>query len=382
MPKTLLLCEYPSLNGGERSLLAVLEHLRKASFELVAAAPPHGPLADALAQQGVDVIPFMQQCADGVRLSQQQLRRRLRRLLTASAPDVVHANSLSTSRLSGPVVAEVGIPSVGCLRDIVNISEAAMADINRHRRLLAVSHATRRWHVARGLAAAKTHVLYNGVDLDLFRPRPATGYVHRQLGLPDEALLVGAVGQIGARKGLDVLVDAARIVAPRAPRAHFIVVGQRYSFKEEAVEYETALHAACSRPPLAGRFHFLGVRRDVHRLLNELALLAHAARQEPLGRVLLEAAAAGTPIVAACVGGTREIFPVDSSTARLIAPDSAAELAAAILHLLSDEGLRRRLGQAARQRATGAFDARRSAQALASHYFDLVQDANTSCLET
>jgi glycosyltransferase involved in cell wall biosynthesis len=372
MPRVLLLCEYPSLNGGEHSLLAVLGHIRREGFDFIAAAPPQGPLADALARQDVEVIPFAQRDADGPRLPQQRRRRRLVALIADVHPDVVHANSLSMSRLSGPVVEKTGVPSIGHLRDIVNISSAAADDVNRHRRLLTVSHATRHWHLAHGVSAEKTYVLYNGVDLDRFRPRPPTGYLHRELGLPRAAQLIGAIGQIGARKGLDVLLEAAKLIAPLAPRAHFVVVGRRYSRKEEAVQFEAAVRRASEQAPLAGRFHFLGVRCDVDRLLNELSLLIHAARQEPLGRVLLEAASAGTPIVATRVGGACEIFPLAAAAAALVPPEDAAAVAAASLRLLSNQTLRRRLGQAARRRAAQTFDARCCAEALASHYLDVI----------
>jgi glycosyltransferase involved in cell wall biosynthesis len=111
------------------------------------------------------------------------------------------------------------------------------------------------------------------------------------------------------RKGLDTLLAAAGRIAGGQPNAHFLIVGQRYSQKQEAFEYEAALHAVASQPPLAGRVHFLGLRDDMPGLLNELALLVHAARQEPLGRVLLEAAASAVPVIATAVGGTAEIFP-------------------------------------------------------------------------
>ena len=65
------------------------------------------------------------------------------------------------------------------------MSRQAIADLNCHSRLLAVSEATRQFHVAQGLAGEKTFVLYNGIDLEQFRPRPPTGYLHRQLGLPE-----------------------------------------------------------------------------------------------------------------------------------------------------------------------------------------------------
>jgi glycosyltransferase involved in cell wall biosynthesis len=124
-----------------------------------------------------------------------------------------------------------------------------------------------------------------------------------------------------------------------------------------------------SAPPLAGHVHLLGERGDVPQLLRELTLLLHAARQEPLGRVLLEAAACGNAIVATTAGGTAEIFP-HPSQARLVPVDDVDRLASETLRLLEDESSRRALGQAARTRAEQAFNVRHAAAQLAVHYRD------------
>ena len=368
MPRVLVLCEYSSLNGGERSLLAVVKGVRSAGFDLLVATHPQGPLADELSNRNIAVWPLETTSADGTRQSQAVLRKHLRHAIIDTAPDLVHANSLSMSRLAGPVVAELGLPSVGHLRDMIKISAAAMADLNCHTRLLAVSQATRDWYVAAGMAGAKTHVLYNGVDLDRFRPRAATGYLHEQLGLTRDVPLVASIGQVGVRKGLDVFLEAARLVVKQGAAAHFVIVGQRHSQKDEARKYEQDLRAAAATGSLSGRVHFLGRRNDIHRLLNEVTILVHAARQEPLGRVLLEAAASGTTIVASRVGGTAEIFPPGSAAAMLVAPEKPVELAGAILAALENPTLRGSLSSAARRRAEIAFDARVAALDLAKHY--------------
>ena len=118
----------------------------------------------------------------------------------------------------------------------------------------------------------------------------------------------------------------------------WLVIGQRFSGKAESRQFEDRLHQAAAGP-LAGKVHFLGVRDDVPRILNELTLLVHPARQEPLSRVLLEAAAAGLAIVATDVGGTREIFPPESEVACLVPPDDVQAMSAAIGRLLGDATL-------------------------------------------
>ena len=352
-------------------MLSTLGGVQAAGFRLVVAAPPAGPLAEALAAKGVEQIPFSTAEPGGGRRPRNVLRNDLDRLLRRCRPDVLHANSLSMGRLSGPVSAAAGVPSMAHLRDIVRLSRQAIDDLNRNGRLLAVSHAVRRHHLAAGLDAAKTHVVYNGVDLAQFRPRPPTGYLHRELALPPDARLVGAIGQICLRKGQDVLVQAAAELAGRFPNVHYLIIGRRHSQKQESVDFEASLHNAAQRGPLAGRLHLVGERDDVDHVLNELAFLVHPARQEPLGRVLLEAAAAGVPIMATAVGGTHEIFPPHRHTARLVTHDHATALAEAMPELLDDDPKCRALAQAARARAESAFGLDRAVAGIVAQYADV-----------
>ena len=164
-----------------------------------------------------------------------------------------------------------------------------------------------------------------------------------------------------------MLARAAARLAPALPEVHYLIVGERHSRKDESRAFEAALRAAAAGP-LAGHWHFLGPRDDVAEILPELAVLAHPARQEPLGRVLLEAAAAGVAVIATDVGGTREIFAPDSASARLVPPDNADSLAEAIRELIGDPRQRSRLGAAARRRAEEAFDVDHAAAGLVEHY--------------
>jgi len=366
--RLLLFCEYATLNGGERSLLSVLPDIIDCRFEVFVALPGRGDLVDALRQFNVTVIPFEFHHLDGTRLDQASLRLRLQPILREVRPDLVHANSVSTSRLSGPVVRALECSSVGHLRDMIRLSKAALADLACHTRLAAVSQATKNWYVDAGLAGDSISVVYNGVDLQRFRPRPPSGFLHRQLDLPPNTQMVGTVGQIGMRKGLDVLLEAMRRVISRHEQCHLLVVGERYSAKAEAIEFERSLHNRACELPLRGRVHFLGYRTDVDEVLPELCVLVHAARQEPLGRVLLEAAATGVAIVATDVGGTTEIFPADARAAALVSPEDPHALAASISELLADAPRRVRLGSAARRRAESAFDTVRAAGQLVDLY--------------
>ncbi len=368
MCDVLWLFEFPTLNGGERSLLATLPHLQREGFRFQAIAPSQGPLADALEEAGVAVVPFVFHGTDAKRLPQDVLRQQLGAVLDQRRPSLLHANSLAMGRLCGPVTARLGVPSLAHLRDMLRLSRQAICDLNENDRLIAVSHATRDYHVAQGLQAEATHVLHNGVHLERFQPRPPSGRLHRELGLPPRARLIGSIGQLILRKGQDVLAQAALKLADEYDDIHLVFVGERYSEKAEAIRYVEDLRNVFRATSMADRVHFLGERDDVASLMNEFTLLVHSARQEPLGRVLLEAAASGVAVVASDVGGTREIFPPAEQAARLVPPDDPSALAAAMHELLCDPAERQRMQAAARCRAEAAFDISIAAGGLARHY--------------
>jgi len=152
---------------------------------------------------------------------------------------------------------------------------------------------------------------------------------------------------------------------------HYVLVGERYSEKYENVTYEAEIIRRFASGPLAGRAHRLGRRNDIERLMNKADLLVHPARQEPLGRVLLEAAASGLPILATHVGGTPEIVE-DGVSARLIPPNNAPALAEALIELYDDGEKRARFAAAARRRAEAEFSIERAAGELAAVWRELI----------
>jgi glycosyltransferase involved in cell wall biosynthesis len=347
-------------------MLSTLAGITAAGYKVRIAAPAEGPLAVALLLHGVEVVPFESSYPDSTRLSLSERRGRLADILRTQRPALLHANSLAMGRLSGPVAAELSVPSISHLRDIVTLSAQAVTDLNRHRHLLAVSEAARLYHVAQGLAENKTRVLYNGVDTNRFRPTPSTGYLHDELGLPCGIPLLASIGQISLRKGLDIAAAALSSLANQKSFA-WLVIGERHSDKDESRQFESQLHRA-ARCSLAGRLFFLGNRDDVDRILPELTLFVHPARQEPLGRVLLEAAAAGRAIVATDVGGTREIFPAECDAAVLVPPDDPAGTARALGDLLLNPARRVQSGANARRRIESHFTIERATAGLLSHY--------------
>jgi len=376
MPRVIVLCEYPTLNGGEHSLLAMLPGLQQRGFDVHVACPAVGPLAAAVAARSVAILPW------GANQPPRAATLDVRRASLADwfhehfarvRPDLLHANSLSLGRLVAPLAAEQGWPCTAHLRDIGHLSQAAANDLNQLTGLVAVSQATRAWHLTQGLRPERVVVIANGIDLNQFRPGPRTGWLHTLLGLPSQAILAGTIGQLVMRKGQDVLLAAlpqivANLRAAGQPPFHLVIVGLRYSEKAEAHCYEQQLRQAADHQAVRGHVHFLGYQAQVARLLAELDLLIHPARQEPLGRVLLEAAACGVPIIATAVGGTSEIFPPESDSACLIPADDQIALAGAVNQLLADPVRRGNLAKNARHRIATAFEVTEQSGRLADYW--------------
>ena len=304
--------EFPTLSGGERSMLAVLSRPPAEGWDVVALAPPDGPLADELRVAGVRVEPFDLR-ASGNKPPPEWAAEMLGEAVDRCGADLVHANSLSMSRVAGRWSATTGRTATGHVRDMMRLSQAAVRDVNALAAVLCVSGATRDYHLAQGLDAAVSRVVHNGVDV------PAAGETIERTGPP----VIATVGQVCLRKGHDVA--AAALATMGNVDWRWWVVGERFSQKAESAAFDAALETTLGS--LSDRLVRTGYRDDVWPVLRRADVLLHPARQEPFGRVLLEASAVGTPIVACDVGGTREML---GDTATLVPPDDPSALAAAV----------------------------------------------------
>jgi glycosyltransferase involved in cell wall biosynthesis len=360
----LLAFEFATLNGGERSIQAILPQMVGTEFEFVALAPTAGLLTRSFEEIGVPAVPFDVRDADAQRRPAEAILQDLHAAIRRVRPDLVHGNSLSMGRLTGTVAAQSAAVCTAHLRDIVRLSGTAVEQLNANRALIAVSNAVRDFHANQGVDQNRLHVIYNGIDGRDVPSRRGTDLLKAELRLPPAAFLVATIGQICLRKGQDVFARAAILAARQMPAAHFLLIGQRYSAKPESIAYDESIDREIIAAGLSDRFHRLGYRADVDRLLPEVDLLVHSALQEPFGRVLLEAAIAGCPIIATTVGGTAEML-VDGESALLVPAAAPEALATAMVQLYGNTALRDRLAGAARQRITALFPIERAARGLA-----------------
>lgn len=187
--------------------------------------------------------------------------------------------------------------------------------------------------------------------------------IRRSLGA-GKGVLVGMIGRLEPVKGAEYFIDAAKEVSGNFPGARFIVIGE--GALRKALELRVAHYG------LAGRFLFTGWREDIREILNGIDILVLPSLNEALGLVLLQAQAAGVPVVASRVGGVEEAL-VDGQTGILVSPADSKALASAIGTLLNDGAMRRSMGDRGHEWVSGRFTVEKMARDHQALYENLLR---------
>ena len=352
------------MGGAQHSLLDIAEANRdRGAIALL----EDGPFATALESRGVRVLridggsalrnikkttafPGMGALVAAVKMARVVAR-------VGRDFDVLYANSPKSFLVAALAGRFARKPVVWHLRDILGQGHFSAANVRAvvaaanwsAVRIVANSQATADAFVAAGGRASLVTVVHNGIDpapFDALAPDTRAA-VRAELGISDDAFVVGCFSRLHPWKGQTVLLDAVA----RMPGVHALVVGGAL-FSGEA-PYEAELRARAELPSFAGRVHMLGTRDDVPRLLAACDVVVHASvLAEPFGRVLVEAMLAGRPVVATRAGGVPEVV-TDGETGVLVPPGDARALGEALDALRRDPA---RIASLSRQ---GAAHARR-----------------------
>ncbi|MEW6428723.1 MAG: glycosyltransferase family 4 protein [Thermodesulfobacteriota bacterium] len=213
-------------------------------------------------------------------------------------------------------------------------------------RLIALTPGERRDYLDRRVApAGKIDLVHSGVDLKPFADgvRQERRAALRRLGLPEDCgKIVGTVGWLSPIKNPLGLFEAMEQVWQRFPEAHLVYVGKG--------ELEEELRRRIDKSGKAERVSLLGWRRDIHLIMPLFDCFVLASLNEGMGRVLVEAMAAGRPLVATRVCGIPDLVE-DGDNGHLVEPDDPAGMAAAIARILADPEGAAAMGERGRRRS-------------------------------
>jgi glycosyltransferase involved in cell wall biosynthesis len=285
------------------------------------------------------------------------------------APDVLHTHLKHADLAGSYVTRRTRIPMVSTLHLIEAEGPAPgrakqrLATAVRRRSAaltIAVSDALRSWYLRTfDVPAAGVVTVHNGIAAPPVRPVGELAAVRAGLGVSPGHVLVTMVGIMRAGKGHAELIESARRI-PDGARVHILFVG------DGPLRQRLVAAAAGLRCPVT----FTGYRTDVPDLLAASDLVAHPAQTDALPTALIEALAAGRPVVAAAVGGIPEIVTPDAG--RLVPPGDVAGLATEIVRLAADGEARRRLGAGGRARFEREFEAGTWTRKLRRCYDDVL----------
>lgn len=337
------------IGGGQRSLLGLMRGLDRREFAPLLACPGGGTLAEAAREvvERVVEMDFPSLRGWGI-LGGGGTVWRLRRIVRREGIDLLHANGSRCMFYTGLVGKLARVPVVWHVR-IAAADGAWDGFLGRLATCaVAISEAVRQRLVER-MDRERIRVIYNGEELERFS-EASGATIRRELGDGAE-YLVGMVARLTDEKDYETFLRAARKISEKKPGTRFLIVGEDPTPDGKRRRYLEALAAELG---LQKKVIFTGQREDVPAVMAGLDLLVHCAHQEGFGRVLVEAMAAATPVVATRVGGIPEVVE-EGETGLLVPPGDAEGTAEATVALLEDAGRRKEMGLAGQRRVRERF---------------------------
>lgn len=346
-----------TFGGGERHLADLSRALTDLGHEVYAASVPSSPLSAELSFLNKErTLP----------LSRRNYLKNVASLagfIRAHDIEIVHSHAARDYHLAALAVRRAKRGRLVLTRHTLfplrRINKLVLSNVSR---VVAVSQAVAESLLKKGVIdSAKITVIHNGIDIDRFtRSDPGA----------DAPIVVGTVGHLAPIKGHDVFVRAAKLVRAHRFDVHFAIIGED---KSPQMNYRRSLEKLIDELGLNGFVTMPGWRDDMNAVLSSLTLFVSAARSEPFGLAIVEAMAAGLPIIATASEGALEILE-DGVSGKLVPLDNPEALAEAINKLLDDPLERSRLGQNALRTARDRYSLKRMAIDTERVYREVLND--------
>jgi len=375
-PKVVHLITRLELGGAQQNTLYCVETHDRARFD-VGLWTGEGGILDsrtrAIGDADVRLLPWLVHPIDPARDAVAVLRL----AFMLRDVDLVHTHSSKAGILGRAAARLAGVPGIvhtvhgwsfndvqpAAARSLYVEVERAAARVTD--RIVCVSRFDRDRGLLRGIGhASQYRIVRSGIDPSLYRaPAGARARIREILGAGPDDVLVGSIANFKPQKGPLDFVAAAKIARERNPHMRFVVAGDG--------ELRPAAERAIAEAGLGGFVHLLGWRDDVAELLAAMDIFLLTSLYEGLPRVVLQAMAAGVPVVATDTGGVAEVV-LEGETGRLVPPGNPAAAAAAIADLAEDPETRRSLALTARSRLGEEFDRRRMVRDLEDLYDEVL----------
>jgi len=285
----------------------------------------------------------------------------LARLVKRGEFDLIYCNGTTADFAGATVGALTGVPALWHVRythvpDALAGVHERLAKSATVRRIVCVSRAAAKLFP---FCEEKIAIVHNAIDTRAFSPDAvARGASRRELGIADDAFIVGAHGRVLPRKGFAEMLRATRLAVDamnerEKSRAHVVIVGD--TPEDIGRDHVAELRALAVELGIVQKVTFVGFRNDVRAYVRDFDVsIVPSVYEDPLPRAVIESMALGVPVIATRVGGIGEMLE-DGGGVLVPARDERA-LADAMLRYMRDDVLRARDGRRGRERACAEFD--------------------------
>ncbi len=370
--KVLHLINTLSAGGAELHLLTLCHALRQKGVEMVVAClrehvKGSRSLRPEFEREGIRVVDLQ-----AAWRYNWLFPIRFIRLTKQERPDILHTH-LPRADFGGAVghLLDPSIPWISSIHDIYSNSWSgkwALPLFNgmwrRADALIAISHAVKEWLIQeRHIALEKVTMIHYGIELEAFT-QPHADW-RRARGLDGQAI-IGSIGRLESRKGHDILIRAMPAVREQVPSAFLAIVGH------DPWDYGKTLQTIIDKLGLKGHAQLIGFQSDVPSFLHALDLFAFASRSEGFGQVVIEAMAAGKPVVASKIPPLTEIV-VDGETGLLVEPNNPAAFAEALVWLCRHPDEAQQMGMRAQARVQHHFSVDKMSEAVLLLYQRVIE---------
>jgi glycosyltransferase involved in cell wall biosynthesis len=335
--------------GAETVFIDLADRLRQRGYRSVVCIRGPGWVCDQLRARGL--TPYI---VDAKGSFNWRFLRELLRIIRRENVDVIQSHLLGSNVYCAMAGLIARKPVIATFHGMVDVGPnerfrgAKLWLMNRGvRRFVAVSKNLRDAIEREGLLdASRCDIIYNGIDLARYG-RTDSRELRQRLGLGDDAVLVGSLGNVRPAKAYDLLIRAARRVIDQRPEVHFVIAGDAKNTLHKK------LAALADELGVADHIHFIGFCDDSAGYLAQLDYFLLTSSSEGLSIATIEALATGLPAVVTRCGGPEEIVTPEQD-ALMVGIDADA-VAAGVLQLLSDGELAKRLGEQGVQTAQSRF---------------------------
>src|ERR1041385_1922837 len=343
--RILQICSAREIGGGERHLADLAKGRVDRCHQVFAALSPASPVRAMLSSvlpENILELPMR----NSLNL---QTAIKLSRFVRANDIRIVHAHVARDYPLAALATGRSKASLILTRHVLFPLNRIHKLTLRRTSRVIAVSQAVADSLQSQSIFAAnKVVTIHNGIDLERFARGDAPRHGSRKLR-------VGTAGHLAPIKGHEDFVRAAALVIQRHPDVEVVIAGED---KSPARENRAALENLIDELGVGNNVKLVGWIEDMAQFLSTLDLFVSAARSEPFGLAIVEAMAAGVPVVATASEGAREIIN-DERSGRLVAVRDIASLARVIEELINDKAERQRLAQNAAAVARERFSLRR-----------------------